>query len=78
MCRRHKKYVVYFYIYIYVCIFFIGAYATYQEFANDGFLWITNLTVADPFVLPIAMGLFNLAIIEVSFKRFLIGLISCV
>ncbi|XP_032680416.1 cytochrome c oxidase assembly protein COX18, mitochondrial isoform X2 [Odontomachus brunneus] len=41
-----------------------SAYATYQEFTTDGFLWITNLTVADPFVLPIAMGLFNLAIIE--------------
>lgn len=44
-----------------------GAYITYQEFTTDGFLWISNLTVADPFVLPIAMGLLNLAIIEVRF-----------
>jgi len=43
-----------------------GAYITYQEFTTDGFLWIANLTTADPFVLPIAMGLFNLAIIEIN------------
>lgn len=51
-------------------LFFVtlGAYITYQEFTTDGFLWITNLTAADPFVLPIAMGLFNLAIIEVNFS----------
>ncbi|CAL1685066.1 unnamed protein product [Lasius platythorax] len=41
------------------------AYTIYQQFTTDGFLWITNLTVADSFVLPIAMGLFNLAIIEI-------------
>ncbi|XP_032680417.1 cytochrome c oxidase assembly protein COX18, mitochondrial isoform X3 [Odontomachus brunneus] len=46
-----------------------SAYATYQEFTTDGFLWITNLTVADPFVLPIAMGLFNLAIIELTYMN---------
>ncbi|XP_011881073.1 PREDICTED: mitochondrial inner membrane protein COX18 isoform X2 [Vollenhovia emeryi] len=43
-----------------------SAYTTYQQFTTDGFLWISNLTVADPFILPIAMGLFNLAIIEIS------------
>ncbi|XP_014478096.1 PREDICTED: mitochondrial inner membrane protein COX18 [Dinoponera quadriceps] len=43
-----------------------NSYATHQEFTTDGFLWITNLTVADPFVLPIAMGLCNLAIIEIN------------
>ncbi|XP_077267073.1 cytochrome c oxidase assembly protein COX18, mitochondrial [Temnothorax americanus] len=43
-----------------------SAYTTYQEFTTDGFLWISNLTIADPFVLPIAMGLFNLAIIEIT------------
>ncbi|XP_012233652.2 cytochrome c oxidase assembly protein COX18, mitochondrial [Linepithema humile] len=46
-----------------------NAYATYQEFATDGLLWITNLTVADPFVLPVAMGLFNLAIIEITYMN---------
>lgn len=46
-----------------------SAYATYQEFANEGLLWITNLTIADPFVLPIAMGLFNLAIIEITYMN---------
>ncbi|KAL6449108.1 hypothetical protein ACFW04_000660 [Cataglyphis niger] len=45
------------------------AYTTYQEFTTDGFLWLTNLTVADPFVLPIAMGLFNLAIIEITYMN---------
>ncbi|EFN71834.1 Mitochondrial inner membrane protein COX18 [Camponotus floridanus] len=44
-----------------------NAYTIYQEFITDGFLWVTNLTVADPFVLPIAMGLFNLAIIEINY-----------
>ncbi|GAB1869310.1 Mitochondrial inner membrane protein COX18 [Camponotus japonicus] len=44
-----------------------NAYIIYQEFITDGFLWVTNLTVADPFVLPIAMGLFNLAIIEITY-----------
>lgn len=43
-----------------------GAYTTYQEFSTDGFLWISNLTIPDSFVLPIAMGLFNLAIIEIT------------
>ncbi|XP_011143328.1 cytochrome c oxidase assembly protein COX18, mitochondrial isoform X1 [Harpegnathos saltator] len=43
-----------------------SAYATYQEFITDGFLWVTNLTVADPFLLPVMMGLFNLAIIEIT------------
>ncbi|XP_012537074.1 cytochrome c oxidase assembly protein COX18, mitochondrial isoform X2 [Monomorium pharaonis] len=42
-----------------------NAYAVYQQFTTDGFLWLSNLTIADPFVLPIAMGLFNLAIIEI-------------
>lgn len=45
------------------------AYTIYQQFTTDGFLWITNLTVADPFVLPIAMGLFNLAIIEITYMN---------
>ncbi|XP_029676642.1 cytochrome c oxidase assembly protein COX18, mitochondrial [Formica exsecta] len=45
------------------------AYTTYQEFTTDGFLWITNLTIADPFVLPIALGLFNLAIIEINYMN---------
>ncbi|KYN43362.1 Mitochondrial inner membrane protein COX18 [Trachymyrmex septentrionalis] len=44
-----------------------NAYVTYQEFITDGFLWMSNLTIADPFVLPILMGLFNLAIIEIEF-----------
>lgn len=35
---------------------------------------MTNLTAADPFVLPLAMALFNLAIIEVSFYRFEISI----
>ncbi|XP_020289721.1 mitochondrial inner membrane protein COX18 [Pseudomyrmex gracilis] len=43
-----------------------SAYATYQEFINGGFLWMTNLTATDPFVLPLAMALFNLAIIEIN------------
>ncbi|KAG5345857.1 COX18 protein, partial [Acromyrmex heyeri] len=43
-----------------------NAYITYQEFITDGFLWMSNLTTADPFVLPISMGLFNLAIIEIT------------
>ncbi|XP_039303587.1 cytochrome c oxidase assembly protein COX18, mitochondrial isoform X2 [Solenopsis invicta] len=41
-----------------------SAYAIYQELTTDGFLWLSNLTIPDPFVLPLAMGLFNLAIIE--------------
>lgn len=45
------------------------AYTIWQEFTTDGFLWITNLTVADSFILPIAMGLFNLAIIEINYMN---------
>lgn len=46
-----------------------NAYATYQEFMTGGYLWITNLTVPDPFVLPITMGLLNLAIIEINYMN---------
>ncbi|XP_029171298.1 cytochrome c oxidase assembly protein COX18, mitochondrial isoform X2 [Nylanderia fulva] len=47
----------------------VDAYTIYQQFITDGFLWLTNLTVADPFVLPVAMGLFNLAIIEITYMN---------
>ncbi|KAL6265183.1 hypothetical protein P5V15_005267 [Pogonomyrmex californicus] len=47
----------------------IDAYTTYQEFKTGGFLWITDLTIPDFFILPIAMGLFNLAIIEINYMN---------
>lgn len=57
-----------------MCRFFkLEAYTTYQEFQTDGFLWFTNLTVADPFVFPIAMGLLNLTIIEVNLPSLICG-----
>ncbi|EZA53388.1 hypothetical protein DMN91_004592 [Ooceraea biroi] len=43
------------------------AYGIHQEFTSDGFLWFMDLTVPDPFILPILMGLFNLAIIEINY-----------
>ncbi|XP_011630837.1 cytochrome c oxidase assembly protein COX18, mitochondrial [Pogonomyrmex barbatus] len=47
----------------------IDAYTTYQEFKTGGFLWITDLTIPDFFILPIAMGLFNLTIIEINYMN---------
>ena len=37
------------------------------EMTTEGALWFSNLTIADPtFILPIAVGIFNLLNIEVS------------
>ncbi|KAL0104427.1 hypothetical protein PUN28_017275 [Cardiocondyla obscurior] len=44
-----------------------SAHIIYQQLTTDGFLWISNLTEADPFVLPIVMALLNLAIIEITY-----------
>lgn len=43
-----------------------AAYMRYLELCTGGFLWMPNLTVADSFVLPITLGLTNLAIIEIQ------------
>lgn len=40
------------------------------EMANEGALWFSNLTVADPtLIIPFAVGIFNLANIEVSVNQ---------
>lgn len=43
-----------------------SAQMTFNELSVEGFGWIVDLTQADPFfILPVAMGLINLAIVEV-------------
>lgn len=44
-----------------------AAYQRYMELTVEGFGWICDLTQVDPtWILPVSMGLLNLAIIEVN------------
>ncbi|KAF2899096.1 hypothetical protein ILUMI_07085 [Ignelater luminosus] len=46
----------------------VNAQIIFNELSVEGFGWIVDLTQADPFfILPVAMGLINLAIVELQF-----------
>lgn len=49
-----------------MCLFIAAAMVTYMELSVGGFGWIPNLLVPDEsLILPVSLGLINLAIVEV-------------